>query len=143
MTPNRELNLLASRNFLREFGQQRLFRARARVKSRGTTSKVASEKAHVNEVLHGRVLFAEDAVFPALAARVRAKQAIRSTTLSDEFGWSAWLKQHPDALPLFAISPQGRVEVYAIGDDGLEAPEVGPGWKILAWMPLPSEPLPA
>lgn len=143
LTPNRELNLLANRNFLREFGQQRLFRLRARVKSRGTTTKVASEKAHVNEGLHGRVLFAEDAVFPALAARVRAKQAIRGTTLSDEFGWSDWRKQHADALPMFAISPSGKVEVFSVGDEGSESPEVGPGWKILAWMPIPSEPLPA
>lgn len=135
LTPNRELNLLAGRNFLREFGQQRLFRMRARVRKRGTTARVAEEGAQAAEKLHGRVLFAEDAVFPAMAARVRAEQLIRSTNLSEEFGWSDWQREHSGALPLFAIAPDGKVEVFAVGEHGLDAPEVGPGWKILAWMP--------
>jgi len=135
LTPNRELNLLAGRSFLREFGQQRLFRLRARVRKRGTTAKVAEERAQASETLHGRVLFGEDAVFPAMAARVRAEQPIRATTLSEEFTWADWQQEHPDALPLFAIAPDGKVQVFAVGDTGLEVPEVGPGWKILAWMP--------
>lgn len=135
LTPNRELNLLAGRNFLREFGQQRLFRMRARVRKRGTTAKAAEESAQAAEKLHGRVLFAEDAVFTAMAARVRAEHAIRATTLSEEFSWDDWQREHAEALPLFAIAPDGKVEVFAVGDQGLEAPEVGPGWKILAWMP--------
>lgn len=135
LTPNRELNLLAARSYLREFGSQRLFRMRARIRTKGTTSKVASEQAQADEVRHGRVLFAEDAVFPSISARVRADQPIRATTLSDEFGWADWQAQHADALPLFAIAPDGRVEVFAVGETGPQHPEVGPGWRILAWMP--------
>jgi len=137
ITPNRELNLLAARTFQREFGNQRLFRLRVMPRSRGATSKVAAEAAQASESQHGRVLFAADAVYSGMAQRVRRGQVIRTTQLSEEFGWEQWREQHPEALPLFAIAPgeDGAVEPFSISEHDEHAPAVGPGWRVTAWMP--------
>lgn len=58
-------------------------------------------------------LFRDDVNFKILEEFFAHGARFKTTTLSEDYDWSVFLEKHPrDALPLFCISANGRVNVF-------------------------------
>ena len=74
--------------------------------------------------LRGRMPWGEAGTFTAFAGRRWNGAAFRSTRLTDEFDWKQFGEEHPDALPLFALSERGLTPI----EPGKEPP---PGTRVV------------
>ncbi len=62
---------------------------------------------------------------------VAAGAEIRRTKLTESFDLEAWHAEHGEAVPLFALTPEGRLRMFQN-----EPPiEPGPGWTVFALRP--------
>jgi NhaP-type Na+/H+ or K+/H+ antiporter len=136
LTPNDEVNTLVAMHYVHAFGRSEVYQlVKDTVPAKGT----ASETAAPARDFRGRRLFAEDADYYDLAARV-ARGRITVATLSDQFDFARFLETHGErALPLFAIAPNGSVSV-ATPSMPLEP---GPGTKLVAIVEAAPEEEPA
>ncbi len=119
MTADEHLNELACTRFKGDFGPKRVFALRVGAREKGR--KAVS--------LAGLEAFGEGINFVELSRRLARGAEIRQTNISEAFSFEQFLKNYGErAVPLFAIDPKGRVEVFAT-----EA-EVMPksGWVVLA-----------
>ncbi|MEJ2398183.1 MAG: sodium:proton antiporter, partial [Gammaproteobacteria bacterium] len=83
----------------------------------------------------GQLAFGEAASYKSLSAMLGEGAEVRSPSLSDEFGFDEYYKQYFRAVPLFAISPRGKLSVYT--DEHELKPAAG--WTIISLIPQ-SEP---
>jgi hypothetical protein len=97
LTPNDEVNTLIGLHFLHIFGRGRVYQLPPE-RSRGTRTEVAPRD------LPGRLLFGADATFWDLAARFERGATVKSTNLTEQFGYEEFRERYgPGALLLFAI----------------------------------------
>ncbi len=126
MTPNIEVNSLASLHFVEMFGRSGVFQLPLDADSQKAT------KRGVAEGLQGRQLFGESESYPNLMRRLEAGAVIKKTPLTDSFDFAAFQTQYgPEALPLFSISQNGRVEIAVAGSRF----EPKSGAKVVALVP--------
>lgn len=119
MTADEHLNELACTRFKGDFGPKRVFALRVGTREKGR--KAVS--------LAGLEAFGEGNNFVELSRRLARGAEIRQTNISEAFSFEQFRSKYGErAVPLFAIDPKGRVEVFATET------EVQPkaGWVVLA-----------
>lgn len=124
LTPQVENNALVAHYYRTEFEPEAIFS----VRNNQPGSAAPPEKRRFKFV--GRYLFAENAGFDELQARVARGARVRTTVLTEEFSYDQYKRQQEEQgrLPLFAIAPDARVHVFTDKSDF--TPKAG--WKILA-----------
>lgn len=121
LTSNDEVNSLSGLNFSEVLGADSVFQLPP------DDLQTAAEETLVRRHLRGRFLFRPDAGYWQLTARFDAGADIKTTKLSETFGYSDFLEQHPDAVPLFVVGDGGLTVVTVRG-----APAPQPGQTIVA-----------
>ncbi|WP_455209139.1 cation:proton antiporter [Kaarinaea lacus] len=122
-------NTLAAMRYRAEFGVGNIYSLRINSEKEGD---IKIGKPHV-----GRSAFGEDVSFTRLSKLLGEGAEIRSTRLSDEFGFDEYYKKYYRAVPLFAINPRGKLLVYTADTD------LNPvaGWTIISLIPKAVEKL--
>ena len=129
LTADEHLNALACTRFRSDFGAKNVFALEVGSKGSG-----ANGRARANAMATGRGAFAAGANFVELSRRVHRGAEVRRTNLSEAFTIEKFREVHGDrAVPLFALDPKGRLEVF-----NTAVPlEPGPGWTIIALVDPP------
>ncbi|HBP20934.1 MAG TPA: hypothetical protein DEA08_24490 [Planctomycetes bacterium] len=131
-TPNDEVNSLAVHRFVDFFGEAGV----SQLARQGQT-----DTGHGAAFEQGRRLFAEDATWAALAARLQAGERIKATPLSAEFDYQSWRALYgPEALPLLVVTARG--EVIPFSADHQPRPEAGDSLVALVPRESPAPQLP-
>ncbi len=119
ITANDEVNSLSGLNFSEVLGSDHIYQLPP--EDLGSASDVGRH-------LRSRFLFDPRASYWRLTARFDSGWEVRTTPLTEEFGWDAYRTEHPDAIPLFVIRDPGKLTVLAA--DEWSAPE--PGQRLVA-----------
>ncbi|MEJ2440944.1 MAG: cation:proton antiporter [Gammaproteobacteria bacterium] len=122
-----EENALAASRYRSEFGAANIYSLQITSEREGDTK---TGKPRI-----GQLAFGEAASYKSLSAMLGEGAEVRSTSLSDEFGFDEYYKQYFRAVPLFAINPRGKLSVYT--DEHELKPAAG--WTIISLIPQ-SEP---
>lgn len=122
MTPNDEVNTLATLNFAERFGKAGCFKI-----APSEAAKPPSEKAPRHQ--GGRVLFDKPMTYEQLTSRFAAGERTKKTLLTSDFTYDDFRARYGDsALVLFIVNEEGELEV-ATSDAPVEP---RPGEKIIA-----------
>jgi CPA1 family monovalent cation:H+ antiporter len=122
------LNELACVRYSGEFGRNHVYTISEQEDGEHEKHKVSGES-------RGRILFDGEVTLDDLLRRLQAGDELKTTVLTDEFGFSEFSQLYSDVCPLFAINPEGRLR-FPVSDQSFQ-PEVG--WTIAALV-SPSEP---
>lgn len=110
MTPNDEVNALASLHFTELFGRAQCFQVRP---DAGMT------QGHKSPDFRGRYLFRADSTLEGLDEKVHRGWRIATTQLTESFPYTSWLEHNgPEAIPLLTIDGEGRT-TWLTGDEDL------------------------
>jgi len=107
MTGNTNQNSLASLRFKSEFGVQNIFELKT------NKDQIISEKHTLSTRHRGNRLFGEDITYGQMASLLRQGAEIKSTQLSDEYDYEAYITNRTEQLiPLFAIDLRNRLHIF-------------------------------
>jgi CPA1 family monovalent cation:H+ antiporter len=107
-----DLNALAAMRYRAEFGTGSIFALQS------TNERIKVEKHSAARKHRGRTLFGEDVTYATLADLLEKGAKIRSTPLTEKFGYSDLYKQaRAHLIPLFAISPRGELRIFSTDRD--------------------------
>lgn len=106
MTPNDEVNTLAVQRFIEHFGRAEVYRLAPKGDDEG-------EKRSVPREQRGRVLFERGLTHRRLDDAFKAGATVKATPLSEQFTLEDLAAQHGHVVPLFLVSPNGSVSVFA------------------------------
>ncbi len=121
MTPNDEVNSLASLHLRGLFGRAQVYQF--------FPLRLAEGKESAAESVHARFLFGEDVTNQLINQRFAQGAVVKATKLTDEFNFSAFQRQHEGtAIPLFVIREGGNLQVVTVNED--LAPK--PGQTVIA-----------
>jgi len=127
LTPDTHLNELACARYRRDFESRNVYALKVRA---GTEGRATVARA-------GRDAFGEEATYAELSRRLFRGAEVRKTRLTGTFGLSEYRERYADrAVPLFALDPKGRLEVFATG----ARIEPGPDWSVIALVDVGVEP---
>ncbi|MGI9609094.1 MAG: cation:proton antiporter [Acidimicrobiia bacterium] len=127
LTPNDDVNTLASAHFAENFGGAYVYQLHPARLPAGIESNPASD-------LGGRFLFGGDFAYEAFQTALEDGALIRRTTLSEGFTLDDFRSSSEDAVPLFIVRPGGRLAVILSGTtDPLAG--AGDGDTIIALVP--------
>jgi NhaP-type Na+/H+ or K+/H+ antiporter len=116
-----EENTLAAMRYRTEFGDENIFSVQT------TSEKEGGAK--IGKPPCGRIAFGKDVSFTRLSKALGEGAEIRTTKLTDEFGFDEYYKKYfGRAVPLFAINPRGKLIVYTAGT----TLDPGSGWSIIS-----------
>ena len=121
VTANDEVNSLSGLNFSEALGADSVYQLPP------GDFETAPEETLLGRHLRGRFLFGADAGYWQLTARFDSGADVKTTQLTDSFGYDDFLAQHPDAIPLFVVD-NGKLAVVTVR--GAMAPQ--PGQTIVA-----------
>lgn len=123
LSPFREMNTIASLRYRSEFGKDNIF-------SLQTEADTSSNNKHSIASNHqGNTLFNRFLTYSKLAELVTKGAEIKKTKLSEEYTFADFKQKNASsAIPLFAVSPKGWVDVFADG----HTPKVEPGYTLLS-----------
>ncbi len=103
LTENDEANTLACQHLTDEFGSSHVYQLPPKLSPRNGETP--------GELLTGRLLFAPDATSAALTAQMEQGAAIKTTQLTEKYGWDDFVReQGPAVLPLLSVR-QGRISI--------------------------------
>jgi len=120
LTPNDELNALAAQRFAPIFGSENVFQL--------APAGATSEREELPRHLRGRFLFGPDMTYAALTRRFHRDGTLKSTELTEQFGFDDYVDRYGDsALPLFLVR-DGRLSVMATDFK----PTAQPGQRVMA-----------
>ncbi|WP_371230335.1 cation:proton antiporter [Pseudomonas sp. QE6] len=123
LSPNAELNALMCMSFRHEFSPWQRFILPSSQDSR------RNEKHRVSDRHRGHPLGQTPITYPQMAGLIARGAEVRSTLLSDNFGWAEYQAQHGSrALLLFARDTNGRLHI-ASPDRPLTP---GTGWTVIS-----------
>lgn len=112
MSRQRYVNVIAAIHYRQDFGVRRIFRLASDIAMR------KAEKHQVTQGYQGSQLFGEDVTYGEVMTRINRGWEIRSTRLTEEFGWEQYrAKNGEDCLPLFVIDGKGWVTPFTAGGD--------------------------
>jgi hypothetical protein len=123
-----EENALAALRYRTEFGVENIYSLQVTSEKEGDTKTGGPPCGHI--------AFGEEVSFTQLSKVLGKGGEIRSTGLSEEFGFDEYYKKYyRRAVPLFAISPRGKLYVYTADSD------LNPvsGWTIISLIEKPPE----
>jgi NhaP-type Na+/H+ or K+/H+ antiporter len=125
-----EENALAAMRYRTEFGVANIYSLQVTSEQEGDTK--------TGKPPYGHIAFGEQVSFTQLSKMLAKGAEIRSTGLSDEFGFDEYYKTYYGrAVPLFAISPRGKLFVYTAGGDL----KLASGWTIISLIEPLAEPV--
>jgi len=112
LTPNEEVNTLASMHLARLFGRSRVFQLATEKKEKKTDHRTVSHD------LAGRILFGSTHTFEHLSRRIERGDVFKRTTFTPGFSYENFQIQHSrdDILPLFYSGESGELFVIAIDE---------------------------
>ncbi|WP_373186232.1 cation:proton antiporter [Halopseudomonas sp.] len=126
LSPSLGINVVASMRYASEFGGDKVYTLLS------TTETDTAEKHKLGTQHRGHTLFDKGMSYSKLASLLSKGWEIRSTRLTEEFDFTSLAQLHEGkVVPLFAISPKGRLEVFV--DEGRLDPK--PGWQVLSLTP--------
>jgi NhaP-type Na+/H+ or K+/H+ antiporter len=118
LTPNDEVNSLATLSFTRTFGRSEVYQlaqAGAKPAAAGvakTSVNAAQRKEGMSPELAGRLLFGASSTYGELARRFESGAIVKKTPLTAEFGLEQFQAHYGNrAIPLFLIAPTGELTV--------------------------------
>ncbi len=106
MTPNDEVNTLAVQRFIEHFG-------RAEVYQLAPKGSEESEKRSLPREQRGRVLFDARLTYQRLNEAFKVGATVKATPLSEQFTLEDLAAEHGHVVPLFLVSPNGSLSVFA------------------------------
>lgn len=109
LTPNDEVNSLATIHFNEQFGQQGVYQLVPR-------KKESNKKDSVSKPLRGRLLFNEDANYDELERRFFKGYKIKKTKITDEFDYDDYQSLY-DVVPLFIIDEDKDLNIITIDEE--------------------------
>lgn len=123
LSPRGALNTLSCMHYRMELGSKEVFTIQT-----AADLEMSKERKAVSHK-HWRVLFGQEITFSSLAKILTQERwKIRSTTLSQAFNFADYLQHHGhNAIPLFAITPKGKIEVFTAEEQLRPLP----GWIII------------
>jgi CPA1 family monovalent cation:H+ antiporter len=105
MTPNSEVNTLASLHFIEIFGREGVFQLPLSPEENKPTRGVASG-------LQGRQLFGAENNHDRLKALIDSGAVVKKTNLTDNFNYDTFTSQYgQEGVPMFVVSGSGKVEI--------------------------------
>jgi NhaP-type Na+/H+ or K+/H+ antiporter len=131
LSSTQEENALAATRYRNEFGAANIYSLQIISAQEGDTK---TGKPRV-----GQLAFGEEVSYTKLSAMLGEGAEVRSTRLSEEFGYDEYYKKYFRAVPLFAINPRGTLYVYT------PERELKPGseWTIISLIPEVADKTPA
>jgi hypothetical protein len=131
MSTHRERNSLACVHYRREFGREKVYRLR------NLAPHEATDRAAISGNLLAPPLFGEEMTHARFAELLSAGWRIKSTRLSQTFGWSDFIERNgAQAVLLFGMDEKGNLRVASA--KRLLEPKAG--WSAIALTP-PMEPM--
>jgi NhaP-type Na+/H+ or K+/H+ antiporter len=133
LSRQRYVNVIAANHYRQDFGARRIYWLASDL----SVSK--PEKHQVTQGYQGSQLFGEEVTYGELLTRINRGWEIRSTLLTEEFGWDEYRAEYGErCLPLFVIDGRGWVTPFVVG--GKLSP--GAGSSVLALVPedVPEQP---
>lgn len=123
LSPQRELNAVASMRYRSEFGKSELYSLRC------IADKNATEKHQISSDHRGHILFSKAMDYGKLALWLSQGAEIRQTKLSESYSFQKYIEQGKGQVePLFAISPKGRVHWFVEN----KALKLDAGWSVFS-----------
>lgn len=111
VTPNDEVNALATLHFMDIFGRSNLFQLAP--PTTGRNEKKNALPLH----LRGRYLFEKSATFDAMTRRFLEGSVVKKTLITDEFSYDDFRDKYgPQTLPLFIITETGNLQIVDAED---------------------------
>ncbi|HZD41580.1 MAG TPA: cation:proton antiporter, partial [Terriglobales bacterium] len=130
LTSNDEINALAALHFSDLFGRAQVYQ----LPMEGDGNAL---KQTVSHHLRGRILFGPGLTYRNLARRFAAGSIVKKNSLTEEFTFEDFKAHYgEDAIPLFVISEDGRVDVATV-----DAPLVPKPGNVLISIVRPAEEL--
>lgn len=109
MTPNDEINALASQRFSEIFDRQHVYQLAPKVT---VVHEDQEDRQVIPRYLRGRILFGARATYEYVAARVAGGAIVKATTLSEEYDYGDFVAMYgEDALRLFIVTDSGSLNV--------------------------------
>ncbi|MEC8010979.1 MAG: sodium:proton antiporter [Pseudomonadota bacterium] len=122
LSPQRDLNVLATWKYRHEFGRENIFSLQA------LEDVNSSEKHQVSDEQKGQMLFGEGATYTSLVRMINTDYQMKVTRITENFKYSDFLNLNPDAVPLLAMNEQGKL-VFVVRSKEFIAQ---PGWSLLS-----------
>lgn len=117
LTPNNEINTLASLHYAHLFGRSEVYQLPFQAEKEGLRETVSPD-------LHGRLLFGQGMTYARLTERFLGGATLKKTPLKKEFDYEAFQALYGGtAIPLFRIDPDGDLSVFTL--DKPPAPKPG------------------
>ena len=116
VTPNDEVNALASRVFAHSLGRENVFQLTP-------LSSLAGRKTSMSERLRGRILFDETLDHDELGERIERTHEIKKTRITEEFSFEQFRELYGDAVILFVITEENQLQIVTSQEN--VAPKVG------------------
>lgn len=121
LSPQPELNALATVGFRSEFGRNEVYTLSA--------SGEKTEKKTISTKHRGYTLFSDDSTYSKLASTLSRGATIKVTNLTDDFDFSALLGQdRKRIMPMFALNPEGKLKIFTTSE--MLNPQ--PGWQVIS-----------
>lgn len=109
LTSNDEVNAMGVLHFTEIFDKENLYQLQPITK--------ADEREFSPQHLRGRFLFGKDITYDYITKRVREGASIKSTRLTDKFGFEDFKKKHGESIiPLFLISTDRKLIPFTSED---------------------------
>ena len=106
LTPNDEVNSLASLHFVEVFGREKVYQLSPKESG-------SSRKETVPMPLRGRLLFASNITYRELTHRFETGSVVKTTKLTNQFDYKEFLAFYGDkAVPLLLINETGELRVF-------------------------------
>lgn len=123
ISPERSINTVAGMRYGNEFGQHNVFAMRTSIDARLTDKHIEGEEHR------GQYLFADHLTYSKFSSLLSQGAELHSTGLTSEFTYDDFSNQNgKEAIPLFAVTPDGKVITCLIG----KSFEPETGWKIIS-----------
>lgn len=121
---NKDLNLLAATRYKNEFGVANIFVLNQEEKNRD------DHKHSVSKEGKARHLFTKDVTYAKLASLLSQGAQIKTTLLTEEFGYQQYLSQaNKVIIPMFGVSPDGSELRVFTRKESIE--KINVDWKVI------------
>jgi hypothetical protein len=131
LTPNDDVNTLASAHFAEMFGGAYVYQLHPARLPAGIGSSPAAD-------LGGRFLFGSGWDYQRLLAALEAGGQVRRTTLREEYRLEDYQGSAVEAVPLFIVRSGGRLSIVLSGD-GDPLAGAGPGDTVISLVPADAD----
>ncbi len=107
LTPNDEVNTLTALHYLEDFGREKIYQLAPEETTRARNEAVPTE-------FRGRILFAPDADYWTLSDRFEHGAKVKSTRLTEKFGFDEFRAEHGDQVLLLFTVDKGILAVSTV-----------------------------